>query len=59
MAFQDYDHIKGSDKEVRDSKKEQLAEALAEAANAPKEMMLEVICHKEKQHTTARKIRFI
>jgi hypothetical protein len=43
VAFQDYYHIKESDKELRASAEEQLAKALAEADNTTKEMMLNVI----------------
>lgn len=59
VAFQDYYQIKGSDRELRDSAQERLAEAMAEAGNTKKEFMIRVIRHREKQRATARKIRFL
>ncbi len=55
-SIQEYYHIKGSDKELRDSTQEQLAEVLVLAGNTTRETMIKVIRHREKQRSTARKI---
>ncbi len=51
--------VKGNDKAIRATAQENLAEALAEEGNTTKEKMLKVIRHREKQRTTARKIKFL
>jgi hypothetical protein len=57
--FQTYYKLKGSDKALRDSAMEQRAEAWAAEGNKKKEKMIKIIRHREKQRTTARKIRFL
>lgn len=59
VDFQEYYHIKGPDKELRDLALEQLAKALAEAGNTTKKIMLKVIGLREEQRKTTRKTRFL
>jgi hypothetical protein len=59
IEFQTYYKFKGSDKALRDTAMEQRAEAWAAKGNIKKEKMIAIIRHREKQCTTARKIRFL
>jgi hypothetical protein len=59
LAYKEYYAVKGNDKATRATAQETLAEALAEEGNTTKEKMLKVIRHREKQRTTARKIKFL
>ena len=59
VAYQEYYKIKGNAKVTRVTFQNNLAEALAEAGNIKKATALKVLKHREKQRSTARKIKFL
>ncbi len=58
-AYQDYYKTKGSSKELRASAMDERIEALALTGNSTKEKILKTIKHREKQKSTARKIKML
>jgi hypothetical protein len=59
VANADYYKIKGSDKALRSTAQENLAEAIAQEGSRSKEKILKDIRHRENQRSKLRKIRYL
>jgi hypothetical protein len=58
-AYRNYFQLKASQKHLRQTHLEQLAEAIAEENNTAQENILRLLREREKQRTSAKKIRYL